>query len=86
MDEQQPDSLAKRLDLQDLVGGLVGDLRDLRDGKISIKEAHARAELARQILRGVQYVIQAQKFLEGQARVLPPPNAEAPRPKQRRRT
>lgn len=65
--------LSESLNLQQLIGGLMGDLRDLREGKISVRDAHARAELARQILRGVHYVVQAQKkFLSGQA--LPPPD------------
>lgn len=66
-----PQLLSERLDLQDLIGGLVGDLRALREGKISVREAHARAELARQILRGVHYVVVAQKYLEDRARALP---------------
>lgn len=80
-----PDSLAERLDLKDLVAGLVGDLRDLRAGTISVKEAHARAELAKQILRAVQYVIQAQKYLEGQLKALPGADHSQPTRKQRRR-
>lgn len=67
-----PDTLSERLNLSDLISGLVGDLKDLRDGKISVREAHARAELARQILRGVHYVVQTQKFLE--SRALPTPS------------
>lgn len=57
-------SLGERLNLQDLVTGLAGDLRQLREGKISVREARARAELARQILRAIHYVVVAQKFLE----------------------
>lgn len=69
--QDDPDSLAGRLNLGGLITGLMSDLTELRAGKISVRDAHARAELARQILRGVHYVVQAQKFLEGQ--VLPPP-------------
>lgn len=69
-EEAQP--LTERLDLSGLIAGLVVDLRELRAGKISVREAHARAELARQILRGVHYVVAAQKFLEGRA--LPAPD------------
>lgn len=75
MPSRTPSSLAERLNLSDLIAGLVGDLNALRAGKISVRDAHARAELARQILRGVHYVVQAQKFLEGQA--LPPPKKDA---------
>ena len=73
---EHPNTLAERLDLVDLIGGLVGDLRLLRTGGISVREAHARAELARQILRGVHYVVQAQKFLEGRALSAPTEPAE----------
>jgi hypothetical protein len=69
----EPQTLAERFDLQDLIAGLVGDLRDLRAGKISNRDAQARALLAKQILRGVHYVVQAQKFIEGKAKVLPAP-------------
>lgn len=69
--------LSESLNLQGLISGLLGDLRDLREGKISNRDAHARAELARQILRGVHYVVQAQKFLSGQA--LPAPKKEESR-------
>ena len=72
----QEQSLADRLNLSDLIAGLIGDLRQLRAGTISVREAHARAELARQILRGVHYVVVAQKFLEGRA--LPAPNKPEP--------
>ena len=67
-------SLAERLDLATLIAGLIGDLKSLRAGQISVREAHARAELARQILRGVHYVVTAQKYLEGRA--LPSPAKE----------
>jgi len=66
----------KRIYIEDLISGLVNDLRDLRAGKISVRDAQARVELARQILRGVHYVVQAQKFLEGQA--LPVPKGKTP--------
>lgn len=64
-------TLAERLNLQDLIGGLVGDLRALRRGEISVREAHARAELARQILRGVHYVVQAQRVIEQRSKPTP---------------
>ena len=66
-------TLTERLDLATLIAGLMGDLKELRSGAISVREAHARAELARQILRGVHYVVTAQKYLEGRA--LPAPRA-----------
>ena len=70
-EETSPQSLVERFDLADLISGLAADLRDLREGRLSVRDAHARAELARQILRGVHYVVTAQKYLEG--RMLPAP-------------
>lgn len=63
----EPASLAERLDLATFIAGLLGDLKALRAGQISNRDAHARAELARQVLRGVHYVVTAQKFIEGRA-------------------
>lgn len=77
MPDDAPQTLSERLNLSDLVSGLVGDLRLLREGKISVRDAHARAELARQILRGVHYVVSAQKYLDGT--LLPPPAAAKPK-------
>ena len=66
-DDLEPQSLSERLDLASFIAGLVTDLKQLREGKISNRDAHARAELARQVLRGVHYVVTAQKFIEGRA-------------------
>lgn len=60
--------LSDRLNLSNFIAGLMNDLALLRAGKISVLDARARAELARQTLRGVHYVITAQKYLEN----LPP--------------
>lgn len=72
MDQDYGQSMSEALNLGDLITGLVSDLKDLRTGKISVREAHARAELARQILRGVHYVVTAQKFIDGQAKQIGP--------------
>lgn len=72
MTDVAPQTLADGLNLADLIQGLANDLKDLRAGRISVRDARARAELARQILRGVHYVVTAQKFIAGQA--LPAPN------------
>lgn len=58
------ETLAEQLNLSALIQGLAQDLHDLRANKISPREAHARAELARQILRGVHYVMNARKFID----------------------
>lgn len=64
---EAPATLAERFSLDDLIGGLSSDLRELRAGKISVRDAHARAVLAKQILRAVHYVVMAQKYMEGRA-------------------
>lgn len=74
-DGARPISDGLRLD--DVIHGLNEDLHDLRAGKISVAQARASAELARQLLRGVHYVIQARRFLEGNAEALPSPPANA---------
>lgn len=61
--------ISDRFRLDDIVTGLAGDLDDLRAGRISVQDAQARANLARQIMNGVRMVIAAQKFLEAN---LPP--------------
>lgn len=52
-----------RFNLVGFTDGLIDDLRLLREGKISTHEAHARANLAKQILKAINYTIIAQKFL-----------------------
>jgi hypothetical protein len=70
--EPSPGSASERFNLPIFVDRLIVDLELLRAGKISIREAKARAELAKQVLRGVHYVVTAQKYLEGQAKEIPP--------------
>lgn len=69
--------LMERLDITGLTLGIVNDLNQLRAGKISVADARARAELAKQALRAVGYVIQAQRFLSEQARELAAIEAQA---------
>lgn len=83
MENTEQQTLAERLDLADLISGLIQDLRDLRAGKISVRDAQARAVLAKQILRGVHYVVTAQKFIEQQAKALEGPATE-PKPRRNR--
>jgi hypothetical protein len=63
--------LSDRFQLDAMIDDLAQDLRDLRAGRISVRDAQARAALAKQILRGVHYVVQAQKFLADNARQIP---------------
>lgn len=59
--------LADRFQLEMVILGLAGDLESLRQGAISVDDARARAELAKQIMNGVRMVINAQKFLAANA-------------------
>ena len=74
MAELSPNPLSARFKLDELIDGLADDLRALRSGKISVREANARAALAKQILRGVHYVVVAQKYLSEQAKLAPAPS------------
>lgn len=66
-----PGSISERFNLLGFTDSLITDLELLRAGKISLREAKARAELAKQVLRSVHYIVTAQKFLEGQATRVP---------------
>lgn len=71
-------TLTERFDLDSFIKGLVNDLDMLRAGKISVRDAQARAVLAKHVLRGVHYVVMAQRFLESRAvPVLPSPPTDA---------
>ena len=76
--EKQIGPLTQRFNLMSFTDGLIEDLDALRSGKISVREAMARANLAKQVLRGVHYVVTAQKFLSDNARRLPQSSVEAP--------
>lgn len=59
--------LSERFSLDKLILGIIEDLDDLRAGRISVKDAQARAELAKQAMNGVRLVVNAQRFLETRA-------------------
>jgi hypothetical protein len=61
--EQHSAPLSERFNLAKFTDDLVGDLKALRQGKITVREARARADLAKQVLRSVHYVVTAQKYL-----------------------
>lgn len=67
MQSEADGPLSDSLNLQGLILDLIGDLRALREGRISVQDARARSEIARQILRGIHYVVTAQKYIEGRA-------------------
>lgn len=63
--------LSERFELGSFTDGLISDLQLLRAGKISVRDAKARADLAKQVLRSVHYVVTAQRYLAEQAKQLP---------------
>lgn len=65
--------LTERFSLNSFTDDLIADLKLLRAGRISVKDAHARAELAKQVIRAIHLAVAARKFLEG---VQPPPAPE----------
>lgn len=65
--------ITDRYSLDMIVRGIASDLLDLRSGKISIKDAQARALLARQYMNGVRLVLNARNSLEQSARALTSP-------------
>lgn len=60
--------VSDELNLKDTIIGLTRDLKDLRDGKISPAEAHARAALAKQIWNGARIYLLAIKTIEANAK------------------
>jgi hypothetical protein len=69
--KEEEGPMTARFDLLKFTDDLIGDLASLRAGKISVQEARVRAELARQVLRAVHYVVTAQKFIEQKALPVP---------------
>jgi len=59
---------ADQYSLDAIVKGIADDLIALRAGSISIKDAQARALLAKQYMNGVRLVINARQSLEGNAK------------------
>lgn len=62
---------ADRYSLDSIVKGIADDLIALREGRISIKDAQARAELAKQYMNGVRLVMNARRSLESSAKPIP---------------
>lgn len=60
--------LGERFALDAVIDGLAGDLVALRSGQISVPDALARAELAKQIFNGLRLVISGRRMLEKDAR------------------
>ena len=64
--EQSP--VADNLGLRDVILGLVGDMSELRAGRISPADALARAALAKQVFNGVRLYVQASNFIAQSAK------------------
>tara|TARA_R110002167_G_scaffold42512_4_gene129110 strand:- start:1165 stop:1398 length:234 start_codon:yes stop_codon:yes gene_type:complete len=62
-DGKRASSLSDDLGIEGVVLGIARDLSELRNGKISVQDAHARAELAKQYMNGIRMIVNAQKFL-----------------------
>jgi hypothetical protein len=68
--------VADAYSLDAVVKGIAEDLVALREGKISIKDAQARALLVKQYMNGVRLVINARRSLENDARLAKRPALE----------
>lgn len=72
--------LTQRFNLMQFTDSLIADLEALRAGKISVRDANARALLAKHILRSVHYVVLAQKFLSDSATQIEGPQSTEDKP------
>ena len=70
MQNAEFEPLTDQLDITRFTLELIEDLRLLRAGKISVTDARARAEVAKQVLRAIGYVISAQRLLGDRARTV----------------
>ncbi len=61
-DEISP--LNQRFGLDAIIDGLACDLAELRQRKISVNDALARAALAKQIMNGIRLFVMARKAIE----------------------
>jgi hypothetical protein len=60
--------VSDRLNLEEIIKGLAGDLTSLRKGEITIGDAQARAMLAKQIFNGVRIYLNGISILSGRAK------------------
>lgn len=68
--DYQAAPLSERLGLGDIISGLAGDIVELREGKITVNDALARAQLAKQVFNGVRIYMNGAKLLEQNAKAL----------------
>lgn len=69
-DASEMTTLAERFSLDDIITGLAADLAALRAGTISTRDAKVRADLAHEILRGIDLTVKARKLLIAQAKTI----------------
>ena len=60
--------ISDQLGIPSIIGGLVSDLQELREGKISVNDAMARSMLAKQIFNGVRIYMNGSKMLSDAAK------------------
>lgn len=63
--------IGEAFDVPAIIYGLAQDLKDLRSGKITPKEAQVRADMAKQIFNGLRIVVSAQRFMSANAKNVP---------------
>ncbi|RSU58594.1 hypothetical protein BRX36_20235 [Sphingomonas sp. S-NIH.Pt1_0416] len=68
--------VSDQLGLPNVIAGLIGDLDQLRAGKISVNDAVARSMLAKQIFNGVRIYLNGAKLLADNAQPTISANAE----------
>lgn len=69
--------VSEKLDLEAVIAGLSGDLKQLRAGEISIGDAQARAMLAKQIFNGVRIYLNGISLLSQTAKQVEKRNIDA---------
>lgn len=72
-------TLDEQFDIAAIVRGLASDLQRVRDGTMTIQQASAQAELAKQLFNGLRLVIQARKFLDAEMKAVGITNKRGPR-------
>jgi hypothetical protein len=60
--------VSEQLGIPNIIAGLVSDLDELRNGKITVNDAMARSMLAKQIFNGVRIYLNGAKMLSDSAR------------------
>jgi hypothetical protein len=63
--------LPPSLSIEAVISGLASDLESLRQGRISVQQAQAAANLGKQVFNGMKLVVTARKMLSSSANELP---------------